>query len=157
MLYIEVPEKQETGLTKLFLAGSITGAPDWQKIIISKVKDFDIAIYNPRRRNFSNNISGLDVEQISWEHEYLEKADVVSFWFCKETLSPITLFELGTYSKISKPIVIGMDPEYLRRRDIEIQIGLVRPDVKIVYKLDDLVPLIYEMTVKLPYGIIKRL
>jgi hypothetical protein len=37
-----------------------------------------------------------------------------------------------------KLIVIGMDPAYPRRQDVEIQMKLIRPDIKIVYSLSDL-------------------
>jgi hypothetical protein len=31
-----------------------------------------------------------------------------------------------------------MDPKYPRRFDVEVQMGLDRPDIKIVYSLEDL-------------------
>jgi hypothetical protein len=62
----------------------------------------------------------------------------VSFWFPKETLCPITLYELGKQSASNKPIFVGVHPEYARRRDVEIQTQLIRPEVKIVYSLEDL-------------------
>lgn len=37
-----------------------------------------------------------------------------------------------------KPLFIGIHPNYPRRQDVEIQTSLVRPDIKIVYSLQDL-------------------
>jgi hypothetical protein len=146
MQYIEAPNNVGTSLKKLFLAGSITGAPDWQKEIIDKIKNLDIAIYNPRRANFPIDNPDAALEQITWERKYLNKADLISFWFSKETMAPIVLYELGAHSKTSKPIIIGMDPDYKRRQDVEIQTKLERPDAPVVYSLNALVEEIFKIT-----------
>jgi hypothetical protein len=145
MQYIEAPNEIETRAKKLFLAGSISGAPDWQRYVVPKLKYLDIAVYNPRRENFPIKDPSAAVEQISWEHKYLNAADLISFWFCEETIGPIVLYECGAWTKTSKPIIIGMDPGYERRKDVEIQTKLERPGVPIVYSLDDLVKGIYAL------------
>ena len=145
MQYIEAPNEIETKAKKLFLAGAITGAPEWQKTVLDKMGDLDIAVYNPRRKNFPIDDPSAALKQITWEHKYLNAADMISFWFCKETMGPIVLFELGAWTKTDKPLVVGMDPEYERRQDVEIQTKLERPDLKIVYSLDDLVKGIYDL------------
>ena len=38
-----------------------------------------------------------------------------------------------------KPLFVGVHPNYQRRADVEIQTRLVRPDVTIVYTIEDLV------------------
>ena len=145
MQYIEAPDEIETRAKKLFLAGSITDAPDWQKDVLGKIEDLDIAVYSPRRKNFPIDDPSEALKQITWEHKYLNTADMISFWFCKETAAPITLYELGAWTKTDKPIIIGMDPKYERRQDVEIQTELERPNLKIVYSLDDLVKGIYDI------------
>jgi hypothetical protein len=145
MQYIEAPNEINSRSKKLFIAGAITGAHDWQKTVVSKIGDLDIAVYNPRRANFPIDDPSAAKEQITWEHKYLNVADMISFWFCKETQAPIALYELGAWTKTSKPIIIGMDPEYERRQDVEVQTKLERPDVLIVYSLDDLVKGIYSL------------
>jgi nucleoside 2-deoxyribosyltransferase len=122
----------------IFLAGTITGAKkDWQKQITESLKDFDIVVFNPRRDKKPEDEEGIR-EQITWEYNMLRQADLVSFWFSSETVAPITLFELGVHTALNKPVVIGMDPKYPRRFDVEVQMGLDRPDIKIVYSLEDL-------------------
>ncbi|MGE3809463.1 MAG: hypothetical protein AB7K24_32770 [Gemmataceae bacterium] len=54
------------------------------------------------------------------------KADAIMFWFPCETLCPITLFELGKWVATDKKLFIGHHPEYQRKNDIRIQVGLVR-------------------------------
>jgi hypothetical protein len=139
MIYVEAPQELEPDRKSIFLAGSITNAEQWQNEVIEGLKDIDIVIFNPRRKNFPMDDPTAAEAQITWEHKYLHKASMISFWFSKETLAPITLFELGTYSALLKPIVIGIDPKYKRKQDVEVQMKLSRPDIKIVYSLEDLI------------------
>ncbi len=37
-----------------------------------------------------------------------------------------------------KPLFVGVHPNYLRKRDVEIQTSLVRPEIQIAYSLEDL-------------------
>ncbi|MGD0729314.1 MAG: nucleoside 2-deoxyribosyltransferase domain-containing protein [Candidatus Micrarchaeaceae archaeon] len=142
MLYIEAPQEYEGSKKSIFLAGSITGAADWQSVIIGLLKDEDLVILNPRRKVFHTSNSKYDEEQISWERKYMKKADAISFWFSKETLSPITLYELGEWTSTDKTIFIGIDKQYQRIEDIEIQTKLARSDVKIVHDINALAELI---------------
>ena len=78
------------------------------------------------------------LRQIEWEHEALRASDTILFWFPKETLCPITLFELGVWSsKRGVPIIVGTHPEYARRLDVVTQLRLARPDVVVHNNLDD--------------------
>ena len=148
MLYIEAPKNKSTDKLKLFLAGSITDAPDWQKEVVERLEAFDIAVLNPRRKNFPMEDPDAAREQITWEHDSLKDADMISFWFAKESLAPITLYELGAWTKTGKPIVIGVDPKYRRKQDVEIQTSLERPEIPICYSLDDLVENIRAMILR---------
>lgn len=137
MQYIEalnsyLPDKS------IFLAGGITNCPDWQQEIAQLLSKTDYTLLNPRRKNLAVNdpISALD--QIAWEYHALRAAEMILFWFPCETLCPITLYELGAWSMTDKPLYIGIHPKYERHKDIEIQIELVRPDVKIMYSLKSL-------------------
>ena len=137
MIYIEAPNNYEGNERSLFLAGGITECPDWQSELVEILKNENITLLNPRRRNFPNTPDASE-KQIIWEHEHLRKATAISFWFPKETLCPITLYELGTWSMTDKPLFIGVNPDYQRRRDVEIQTKLARPEIKIVYYLEKL-------------------
>ncbi len=78
------------------------------------------------------------LRQIKWEAEHLDKAACIIFWFPKETICPIVLFELGSWSMTDKPIFVGIHPDYSRRFDVETQLEIRRPDVSTVYDLDTL-------------------
>jgi hypothetical protein len=138
MIYVEAPEIIEMDLPSVFLAGGISGCGNWQAQVAETLKDLDIIVYNPRRKKFSLEDKDVNKEQIMWEYDHLRKASLVSFWFCKETVCPITLYELGNFNMTQKPMVIGMDPEYSRKEDVDVQTRLARPEVPLVYSLDAL-------------------
>jgi hypothetical protein len=145
MLYIEAPNKTEVSKKSIFLAGGITGCVDWQKELVEKLKDLDIIIYNPRRADFDVSDPSASKKQIEWEHEMLGKSDAISFWFCKGAIQPITLYELGAHTKTNKPLLVGVDKGYERKKDVEIQTKLERPIIKIVHSLEELSEQIFEL------------
>ena len=143
--YFEAPEifQQDDQRKSIFLAGGISGQPHWQKDIAEKLlKRSNLIVLNPRREEFPIDDPSETRRQIAWEFEHLKKADVILFWFPPATLCPIALFELGRWLKSDKVLFIGMDPAYRRRRDIEIQVELARPDLQVFYSLRSLVEVI---------------
>ena len=138
MVYVEAPNTVMSDKKSIFLAGGISGCPDWQKELIEKIKDLDVILYNPRRKNFPIKDPSATQEQVKWEFDSFRKSSMISFWFCKETMCPIVLYELGAWSMTPIPIVIGIEPGYERKQDVEIQTKLVRPDIKVVNSLEAL-------------------
>jgi len=135
MRYIEATEEYEGDEKSLFLAGGITECPDWQKELVHLLRNDDLVLLNPRRANFPIHDPHAAQEQIEWEYRHLKKADAVSFWFPRETLCPIVLYELGAHSMTEKPLFVGVDPHYVRKQDVEIQTHLARPEITIVTSL----------------------
>lgn len=144
---IYVPSLHKLDAT-LFMAGGITGCSDWQADMLSRLKaedsrlkDADLIVFNPRRREFNMDTAGGDegYKQIKWEFQHLRNSYAILFWFPAETLCPITLFELGAWSTDSRiPLFVGTDPAYARKYDVVTQLQLARPDVKVVHSLSDL-------------------
>lgn len=132
----------------IFMAGGITGCPEWQDEMINQLLQYTwmeddpdrykALLLNPRRKNFPIEDPTAAEKQIKWEHDMLRKADAILFWFPKETICPIVLYELGAWSMRDKPIFVGVHPEYSRKQDVEIQTRLARPEVPVTYSLDDL-------------------
>jgi hypothetical protein len=123
---------------KVFLAGGISGCPDWQMDateILSKHEG--MVLMNPRRDSIDMDNPEESREQIRWEFRHLKIAEIVLFWFPKETVCPITLFELGKMINTNKVLAIGTHPEYSRRFDVVEQLHLVRPGVKVYDNLND--------------------
>ncbi len=140
MQYIEAPTEYtpKPAPFAIFLGGGITGTPDWQKEVAQKLDNYDVVLLNPRREDFPIHDPTAAEAQVTWEHRHLRLAHGILFWFPKETLCPIVLYELGAWSMTKKPLFIGVEPGYKRAQDVEIQTKLVRPELRISTTLDDL-------------------
>lgn len=150
MLYIEAPNSTFGAKNILFLAGGISDCPDWQIEIRKRLEVVDdLTVLNPRRVDFPMHDPSAAQTQIVWEYLNLTKADAILFWFPKETLCPITLYELGfqmgrRYAGLPEgrdklpTLFIGAHPEYQRRQDVVIQSKLVGHTGKIYDSLESL-------------------
>jgi len=150
MKYVEAPYGYERaeGDIPLFLAGGITGCPDWQKVVamLLRRENFEkLVVLNPRRENFPIHDPNAGYEQIRWEWEMFREAEIILFWFARGSLNPIVLFEYGKWMvQKEKRIFVGCDLEYQRTQDVEIQTELERKDIRIVHDLQGLVNQIKE-------------
>lgn len=123
----------------IFLAGSITGAENWQLKAAEKLIHH-YNVFNPRRKNYDVMDPALE-EQITWEFKQLRECRNILFWFSWETNAPITLFEYSKELMRNKNLFIGIHPDYKRKNDVLIQTKLERPDLakSIVFSLDELI------------------
>lgn len=112
----------------VFLAGSIEmgSAIDWQAEVIKHIdKDADF-IFNPRRKvwdpSWKQDISNeVFREQVDWELDHIESADVVFFYFAPGTQSPISLMELGfCLGRDWAHVIVVCPPGYWRRGNVQI-------------------------------------
>ena len=139
MTYIEAPEEFEpAGVPSLFLAGGISDCDGWQWRLAEMLSPLDLVVLNPRRKHFPMDDPSAAEGQIRWEFRHLRRATARLFWFPGATLCPIALYELGAWSMAPDPLLVGVDPAYARRHDVEIQTKLVRPDVRVRYSMDEL-------------------
>lgn len=150
MDYIEAPKTLGYSLFRksIFLAGGITNCPEWQKEMVGLLSETDLVLLNPRRENFPIHDPSAALEQITWEYDHLRIANAILFWFPCETLCPIVLYELGAWSMTDKPLFIGVHPQYKRRQDVEVQTGLARPDIEIVYSIQELADQVVAWSIK---------
>lgn len=138
MQYIEAPFEYSDNRPSVFLAGGITGTPGWQFRLAAMLCGTTWVVVNPRRQDFPMGDDEIGREQIAWEKRHLDRASLIAFWFPAETLCPITLYELGVATRMDKPILVGTHPDYARRFDIEVQLGLSRPEVEVADSLEQL-------------------
>lgn len=111
----------------VFLAGSIEmgKAEDWQtKLTKEFKKSQDVTILNPRRDDWDSTwkqeIGNKKFkEQVTWELEALELADVIALYFDPTTQSPISLLELGLFARSGKLVVYCPEPFY-RKGNVDI-------------------------------------
>ncbi|KAA3657507.1 MAG: hypothetical protein DWQ04_27890 [Chloroflexi bacterium] len=110
----------------VFLAGTIDNGtgPDWQSTVEQSLQDLDILILNPRRdewdATWEQSIHNPQFkEQVTWELDGQEQADVILMYFAPGSKSPITLLELGLFAHTQK-LFICCPPGFWRRGNIEV-------------------------------------
>jgi hypothetical protein len=110
----------------LFLAGSIEmgKAEDWQSKVQDKLMDFDINILNPRRDTWDNSlVQSINTpqfkEQVTWELDGLGSATWIIMYLAPNTISPISLLELGLMASKSNIYVVCPDG-FFRKGNVEI-------------------------------------
>lgn len=112
----------------VFLAGSIEmgKAEDWQSRVSNLFKEYDnVTFLNPRRNEWDakwvqrpDNLKFK--EQVDWELDGLDYCKHVFFYFDPNTISPITLLELGMCIGLGKEIFVCCPDEYFRKGNVEI-------------------------------------
>lgn len=118
--------KRDMSIQYVFLAGSIEmgKATDWQ----SKITEFFIkegfGVFNPRRDDWDSSWkqefeNPQFYQQVSWELDALDKADYILLYLQPDTLSPISLYELGRYSNSGR-ISVVCPKGFWRKGNIEI-------------------------------------
>lgn len=118
---------------KIFLAGSIEQgkAALWQRDTLVELQDLPVTVFNPRREVWDDQMvqdisNPVFKEQVDWELDMLEKADIVFMYFQSETLSPITLLELGvvaTWKDMADDppyVILVCEPGFWRRGNVQI-------------------------------------
>ena len=133
----------------IFLAGSIEmgKAELWQERIVREMENEDVIFYNPRRDDWDNSLeqtieNAQFNQQVTWELEHLEKADIIALYFDPTTKSPISLLELGLFARTDKVIVCC--PEgFWRKGNVDIVCNLYK--IQQVDSIEDLIETIKNM------------
>jgi hypothetical protein len=95
----------------VFLAGTIDNGNslNWQDKTIIELINLgvkNLEIYNPRREHWNLNPSKEEMEnQIKWEQDHLDKADIIAMVLLDDSKSPISLLEMGLYATSGKLMV----------------------------------------------------
>jgi hypothetical protein len=112
---IKPPSPLQKGFS-VFLAGSIEmgSAEDWQTFLEEKLSGMDILLLNPRRDNWDaswlqDKTDPRFREQVEWELNALEGANLIVMYFAPHTKSPVSLLELGLFARSGKLIVCCPD------------------------------------------------
>lgn len=139
---IYAPNELDNSKFTIFLAGSIDmgKAKDWQKEIEDKLKDEDVILFNPRRGDWDSSwvqsITNPEFrEQVEWELNSMDKADMIIYYFDDKGMSPITLMELGLHKDDN--IVVCCPEEYERKGNVDVVCN--KYDIKQVDDIDGLV------------------
>ena len=141
MHHIEAPYDHRLNTEKessIFLGCGISNCKNWHKKLVGELAfgKFPITVINPRRENFDIAKQEESLIQIKWEHKYLRLVDIIVFYFCEETVCPITLFELGAALERNlnkdnpQRILVYCEPNYIRKFDVGIQTQLINDAVQ---------------------------
>jgi hypothetical protein len=116
----------DAGQTSVFLAGSIEmgAAADWQRQVEGALDDLPVVILNPRRNEWDaswvQSIGNPQFrEQVEWELEAQERADVIGMYFAPATKAPVTLLELGLFAR-SGQLVVCCPEGFWRKGNVEV-------------------------------------
>lgn len=120
----QLPEKDNR--TKIFLGGTIDmgNSEDWQAKVSEALKNENVILLNPRRDDWNKDWKAVKEEpefrkQVEWELNALENSDYIIMFFGKDSLSPISLLEMGLYAKSGKLLIVC--PEgFWRKGNVDI-------------------------------------
>ncbi|KAI3324140.1 hypothetical protein HD806DRAFT_521980 [Xylariaceae sp. AK1471] len=141
---INAPSREPArGVKSIFLAGSTDKTDDdldWREVLSESLADQPLTLYNPLQPDWDStwreDISFKPYrEQVEWELDMQEIADIVVVYFHPSTKAPISLLELGLCAKTGKAIVYC--PEGYWKRG-NVQIVCKRYDIELVEGLDGL-------------------
>jgi Nucleoside 2-deoxyribosyltransferase like len=115
-----------SSLPKIFLSGSIDNgqAVDWQTRLCDACPDLDVIFLNPRRPDWDSTwepvkSNPLFHEQVSWELDGLELADLIVVYITAASKAPITLLELGLHARQDN-LVVCCEEGFWRKGNVDI-------------------------------------
>ncbi|KAK3315771.1 hypothetical protein B0H66DRAFT_604088 [Apodospora peruviana] len=134
------------GQKSVFLAGTTTrtAGPDWRETLTNALSHLPVTIFNPMRTDWDSTWQEDPAfepfrEQVEWELDMQEHADIVVVYYGPHTDAPISLLELGLCARSGKAIV-ACHREYKKRGNVYIvsqRLGIEFVDVE-----DDLVAVV---------------
>lgn len=139
------PYEQDDRMS-IFLGGSIDmgAAENWQDRLTKDLSDYnEIVILNPRRDDWDSSwkqdpTEGTQFyEQVEWELECQEQADVNIYYFTADSKAPITLLELGLFNDDN--VVVCCPKEFYRYGNVKMVCD--RYNINMVETYDDLLKL----------------
>ncbi|KAK3984915.1 hypothetical protein QBC44DRAFT_336091 [Cladorrhinum sp. PSN332] len=126
---IQAPHRPEIiGQKSIFLAGTTTptDGPDWRETLAKAISDLPVTvtIFDPTRSDWDSSWEE-DItfpkfkEQVDWELDMQEQADLVVFYFGPNTKAPISLLELGLAARSGK-VIVGCHKKYEKRGNVQV-------------------------------------
>ena len=117
-------------------------AEQWQERVVRAMSSVsDLVILNPRRDDWDSNWEQRAdtpqfYEQVSWELDMLDAADIVVMYLAPGTKSPISLLELGLCARSGK-LKVCCPEGFWRRGNVEMVCR--RYQIPLFATLDDLI------------------
>ena len=115
------------GVKSVFLAGTTSKVDpsDWRENLSTSLSDVPVTIYNPFRADWDSSwCEDINFapyrEQVEWELEKQDKADIVVFYFHPATQAPVSLLELGICARVPGKAIVACPEGYWKRGNVQI-------------------------------------
>jgi hypothetical protein len=135
---VEVPDMYYS----IFLAGSIEmgKAELWQEKVVKELEDLPVVLVNPRRDDWDSSWEQTKdnpkfKEQVDWELDNLNDATFIILYLDPNTMSPISLIELGLY--IGYDIFVCCPKGFWKKGNVDIVCE--RFEIPLFESLDELI------------------
>lgn len=144
MIHIKAPTPfYEPNSYTIFLGGSIDmgAAENWQNRLAEALVDEDVVLLNPRRDDWDSSwtqdpTAGTQFyEQVSWELEMQDNASLLVYYFADGSASPITLLELGLYSR--RNVIVYCTDKFYRYGNVAMVCD--KHEIHLVSSFDELI------------------
>lgn len=120
---VEAPRGEKS----IFLAGTTSkvDTSDWREALSTSLSDVPVTIYNPYRADWDSSWrEDIDFapyrEQVEWELDKQDEADIVVVYFHPATQAPISLLELGMCARASAKAIFVCPEGYWKRGNVQI-------------------------------------
>lgn len=121
---VEAPRGEKS----VFLAGTtskVDETSDWRETLSTSLSDVPITIYTPYRADWDSSWrEDIDFapyrEQVEWELDKQDEADIVVFYFHPATQAPISLLELGICARVPAKAIVVCPEGYWKRGNVQI-------------------------------------
>lgn len=122
------PQRPQLDRPSVVLYGAIEKEPDdnWASRLSDHLDSLPVAILNPRCKawnsDWKEDISFAPFrEQVAWEMDQAEIADILVFYFMPGTLTPIALLELGMHAaRYGEKCVVCCPEGFYKRGNVQI-------------------------------------
>ncbi|KAF2872966.1 hypothetical protein BDV95DRAFT_490184 [Massariosphaeria phaeospora] len=119
----KAPLKAEITKPSVILYGSID-KNNWHSALSASLAHLPITVLDPRRDDWDSSwIEDVSFpkfkEQVEWEMDHAQVADVIVFYFAPGTLAPIALLELGMYAATGK-VVVCCPKDFYKRGNVHM-------------------------------------
>lgn len=120
-------QESPRGTKSIFLAGTTSkvNTTDWRSNLTSSLSKHPITIFNPYRADWDStwrediNFTPYR-EQVLWELEKQEQADLVVVYFHPDTQAPVSLLEFGLAARTPGKVVVVCPEGYWKRGNVQI-------------------------------------
>ena len=115
------------GVKSVFLAGTTSkvDTSDWRETLSTSLSDVPVTMYNPYRADWDSSWRE-DInfapyrEQVEWELDKQDKADIVVVYFHPATQAPVSLLEFGICARVPGKAIVLCPDGYWKRGNVQI-------------------------------------